>query len=199
MLHSSGDHHNAIKLYSEVLESQTHQLGAYHPDTIMTAANYANICKSLGDIAKAEALYTQALEGFYLIRESACMSWLRTSRHLGDLYEAEGRITEAIEVRQRCIEKAIGYDESSGKESLLIIRQLASNLFGCDNIDDAIELAIFLKNRIEEDLGFGNTLVPQLLELQIEFLERAGRYDEVALCREQALECHPKADRAHKD
>ena len=54
----------ARKLYEEVIEGQTAQLGGSHADTLLTKAQLADLHKQMGEMDVARELFEEAAEGF---------------------------------------------------------------------------------------------------------------------------------------
>ena len=64
----------ARKLYEEVIEGQTAQLGGSHASTLLTKANLALLHKQMGEMDVARELFEEAAEGF-MAQLGASHSW----------------------------------------------------------------------------------------------------------------------------
>ena len=53
----------ARKLYEEVIEGQTAQLGASHTSTLITKGNLAILQSETGEMDEARKLYEEVIEG----------------------------------------------------------------------------------------------------------------------------------------
>ena len=63
-LYRLGEMDAARKLYEEVIEGQTAQLGASHTSTLVTKSNLAVLQKEMGEMDAARKLYEEAIQGF---------------------------------------------------------------------------------------------------------------------------------------
>ncbi len=63
LLADLGERDESRRLYTEVIEGYTAQLGAQHTDTLRAKMNLANLLANLGERDEARRLYTEAIEG----------------------------------------------------------------------------------------------------------------------------------------
>ena len=63
-LYRLGEMDAARKLYEEVIEGQTAQLGASHTSTLLSKSNLANLQNDMGEMDAARRLLEEAIQGF---------------------------------------------------------------------------------------------------------------------------------------
>jgi serine/threonine protein kinase/Tfp pilus assembly protein PilF len=90
-----GEYDRAQKQMERALAWRRQNLGADHPDTLVSLRNLAFLCKEQGRYAEAEEFYRAALAGQRSRLGADHLDTLRTLNNLAELYRARGRDDEA--------------------------------------------------------------------------------------------------------
>ena len=102
--HKLGEVDAARKLYEEVIESQTAQLGASHTDTLITKSNLANLQKQMGETDAARKLYEEVIEGQTAQLGASHTSTLTTKSNLAILQDEMGEKDAARKLYEEALE-----------------------------------------------------------------------------------------------
>lgn len=94
LLESSGDG-NAEAVYRRALAAHSQEFGAAHPSTAAAQANLAGVLASRGDVASAAELLERALRTLEAASDPLARDTARVRNRLGEIYETQGRSTEA--------------------------------------------------------------------------------------------------------
>ncbi|KZP24380.1 TPR-like protein [Athelia psychrophila] len=108
-----GRYEEAVALYQQVLEGQTHQLGAEHLDTLHTVDSLADVYERQGKYDDAETLYQRALAGREQQLGADHRATLGTVNDLAIVYWRQEKYAKAEALYQRALagrEQQLGAD-----------------------------------------------------------------------------------------
>eukprot|EP01044_Picomonas_judraskeda_P015387 COSAG03_NODE_2568_length_2635_cov_42.630521_1_plen_196_part_10 len=99
-----GEMDAARKLYEEVIEGQTAQLGASHTRTLVTKSNLADLQMEMGEMDAARKLYEEVIEGKTAQLGASHTSTLVTKSNLATLQKKMGEMDAARKLYEEVIE-----------------------------------------------------------------------------------------------
>ena len=120
-----GRYGNAAAVLTRVMEGQTKELGAEHPETSRTVMNLANVYRNLGEYPMAEALYERVLEGRQKLLEPGHLDTLRAMQGLAAIKASQGDAEEAEKILKPVLEGREKILEPDDPETLSVVEPLA--------------------------------------------------------------------------
>ena len=119
LLANLGEGDEARRLYTEVIEGRTAQLGAQHPDTLTAKNNLACLLVDLGERGEARRLYMEVIEGYTVQLGAQHTDTLGAKLNLACLLQNLGEHDEARRLYTEVIE---GYTAQLGAQHTATLR-----------------------------------------------------------------------------
>jgi tetratricopeptide (TPR) repeat protein len=186
-LNEMGKYGEAEAMFQAVLVTRTHNLGAEHPETLLTMNNIAAILFRQGRLEEATSMLTQVLAMRKRILGDDHPDVLSSMNNLASTLESTGRLDEAMMLQEEVLNKRQRILGAEHPGTLLTMNNIATILFRQGRLEEATSMLIQVLAMRKRILGDDHPDVLSSMNNLASTLESTGRLDEAMMLQEEVL------------